>query len=100
MSETTERRVAVYRDYGPDRVGFFFGLTGWQLVVIVAAFLPVLAAINGQRWLLAGELTGIGVLIVALVTIPVRGRSATGWLNASLRFAVGKACLLYTSRCV
>lgn len=91
MSETTERRVAVYRDYGPDRVGFFFGLTGWQLVVIVAAFLPVLAAINGQRWLLAGELTGIGVLIVALVTIPVRGRSATGWLNASLRFAVGKA---------
>ena len=89
--ETNERRVAVYRDYGPDRVGFFFGLTGVQVVVIVAAFVPVLAAINGQRWLLAAELAGIGLLIVALVTVPVRGRSATGWLMASARFALGKA---------
>ena len=48
--------AAVYDDYGPDRVGFFFGLTGPRLAALTLAVIPVFVAANQQRWLLAAEL--------------------------------------------
>jgi len=83
--------AAVYDDYGPDRVGFFFGLTGTRLAVLTVAVIPVFVAANQQRWLLAEQLAGIAAVVTVLVVVPVRGRSATGWLLASLSFTVGKA---------
>lgn len=84
-------RAMVYADYGPDRVGLFFGLTGPRLAVLVVSVLPVFWAMNQQRWLLVAELAGVAAVVIVLVVVPIRGRSATGWLWASLRFAAGRA---------
>lgn len=83
--------AAVYDDYGPDRVGFFFGLTGPRLAALTLAVIPVFVAVNQQRWVLAAELAALAAVVTLLVVVPVRGRSATGWLFASLSFAVGRA---------
>ncbi|MHB1010385.1 MAG: SCO6880 family protein [Propionibacteriaceae bacterium] len=83
--------TAAYDDYGPDRVGFFFGLTGPRLAALTLAVIPVFVAVNQQRWALAGEWAAVAAVVTVLVVVPVRGRSATGWLLASLSFAVGKA---------
>ena len=83
--------VTVYSEYGKDRQGSFFGLTGPRLVLLVAAGLPVVWALSRQQWpLLAGA--GVGwVVLVVLVAVPIAGRPAVGWLAASLRFALGTA---------
>ncbi len=73
----------IYSDYSEDRVGWFFGLRGWQLAVVAGAALPVFGAIQAQRWQLAGELVVLWLVIVVLTVIRVRGRSAVGWLWAS-----------------
>ena len=83
--------AAVYDDYGPDRVGFFFGLTGPRLAALTLAVIPVFVAANQQRWLLAAQLAALAAVVTVLVVVPVRGRSATGWLLASLSFTAGKA---------
>jgi hypothetical protein len=81
--------MAVYTDYSKDRIGWFFGLTGAQLGILAVTVLPVFWALNAQRWPLAGTLLGVWSLLAVLVVVPVRGRSATGWLVASVAFAVG-----------
>lgn len=83
--------AVVYDDYGPDRVGFFFGLTGPRLALITTAVIPVFVAANQQRWALAGELAAVAAVVIGLVLVPVRGRSAVGWLLATLSFTVGAA---------
>lgn len=83
--------VTVYSEYGKDRQGFFFGLTGPRLVLLVAAVLPVVWALSRQQWpLFAASAIGWVVLVV-LVAVPIAGRPAVGWLAASLRFALGSA---------
>lgn len=81
--------AVVYGDYGRDREGMFFGLTGIQLTILVLAGLPVLWAVNGRLWGAAGIGVLVWLLVFALVVVPVRGRSATGWLLATLGFATG-----------
>lgn len=90
-TQAEARRAAVYGDYGPDRVGYFFGLTLPQAAICVAAVFPVFVAVNQQRWLLVAELAAVAVVVVVLVAVPIRGRSATGWLCATLRFTLGRA---------
>jgi len=85
------RRAAVYADYGPDRVGYFFGLSLPRAAVCVAVVFPMFVAINQQRWLFAGELAGLAAVVIALVTVPIRGRSATSWMWSYVRYAVGRA---------
>jgi hypothetical protein len=80
---------AVFNEYAKDRVGWFFGLTGPQLAVVVAAGLPVLGAFNTKQWTLLGGLSASWVLVFVLVVVPVRGRPATGWAWACVMFAVG-----------
>ena len=58
--------AAVYDDYGPDRVGFFFGLTGPRLGALTLAVIPVFVAANQQRWLLAAQLAGIAAVVTVL----------------------------------
>ena len=41
-----------YSDYAKDRSGWFFGLSGVQLSLVVLTGLPLLAALNSHRWLL------------------------------------------------
>lgn len=81
--------AAVYAEYGKDKVGFFLGLTGVQIGLLVAAATPALWAFNAHAWgLLAGFVALWGVALL-LVAVPVRGRSATGWLFAAVAYAAG-----------
>jgi hypothetical protein len=81
--------ATTYSDYNRDRIGWFFGLSGWQLLILVASSVPVFAAVQQGAWTTALMLAGGWVLVLLVTVVPVRGRSATGWFVASTRFAVG-----------
>ena len=80
----------IYRQYSRARLGWFpFGLTGWQAGVVAAATLPVFWSLKEQAWAPAGMFLLIGATVTAVTVVPVRGRSAIGWIAASAAFAVG-----------
>src|SRR5664279_5706732 len=72
--------VTGYSDYAKDRSGWFFGLSGAQLTLVLLTGVPELAALNSHRWLLALGWLPVWALLIALVTVPVRGWSAARWL--------------------
>lgn len=78
-----------YGDYAKDRSGWFFGLTGPQLVLIVVGGFPGLVALNSQAWLLVGLWLPVWGLLIVLVAVPVRGRPAARWLTDLTLFAWG-----------
>ena len=80
----------VYRDYQRDRVGWFFGLTGLQLGLLTAGSLPVFWAAHVGWWSGAFAALVGWVGLLALVVVPVRGRSAVGWATASLAHLVAR----------
>ena len=79
----------IYSDYARARIGWFFGLSGWQLATLAITAIPVVGAISARQWTLFLALAVAWVLLAVLVAVPVQGRSATGWLAASVLFAVG-----------
>jgi hypothetical protein len=78
-----------YSDYSRDRSGWFFGLSGPQLALVVLAGLPDLAALNSHAWLLFAVWLPVWGLLIVLVAVPVRGRSSAGWLLDLACFALG-----------
>ena len=83
--------VTAYADYSKDRIGWFFGLSVWQLAILVAAGLPMVVALRDQRWALLLWWVAGWALLLVLVAVPIAGRPATGWLAAVARFGFGKA---------
>ena len=81
--------ATTYSDYSRDRIGWFFGLSGWQLGTLAATSLPTFWAVQQQAWLSALMFVGGWGIVFVVTVAPVRGRSVTGWLAASLSFAVG-----------
>ena len=81
--------ATTYADYSRDKIGWFFGLSGGQLAILVAAIMPVFWSIKEAAWLSAGLLLTLWLLILGITVVPVRGRSATGWLTASVAYALG-----------
>ena len=79
----------IYDDYSRARIGFFFGLTGWQLTAVGLGVLPVLWATNRGDWTAAGAFLATWLALAAVVVTPIRGRSATGWLVAVTAHAAG-----------
>jgi hypothetical protein len=82
-------RAAEYADYARDRTGWFFGMSGPGLAVVLLAALPGLAAMNGGRWLALAVWLPVWVLLVATAAVPVRGRSVTGWALALVLHGLG-----------
>jgi hypothetical protein len=78
-----------YSDYAKDRSGWFFGLSGTQLALVVISGVPELAALNTRNWLLVIGWLPIWALLIALVAVPVRGWSATQWLLVLASHALG-----------
>jgi hypothetical protein len=78
-----------YGDYSRDRIGWFFGLTGPQLLLVVTAGLPALLALNQQAWLVFVLWLPVWALLALLIALPVKGRPAARWLADLLLFAVG-----------
>ncbi len=83
--------VSEYGDYTRDRVGWFFGMTGPQLAVVTISGLPLLLAVGVQAWLLALACAGGWAGVLALVLLPVRGRSATQWFGGLAAHTAGRA---------
>lgn len=80
--------MTTYTDYSRDRIGWFFGISGWQIGALAAGSLPVFWAVKQATWLTAVGLASAWVASAALVLVPVRGRPATGWLVAAFMHAV------------
>ena len=80
----------VYDEYSKARIGWFpFGLTGWQVGVVALSSLPMFWSLKEQQWATAAILL-LGCAAATVVTVvPVRGRSAIGWILASATFAAG-----------
>ena len=81
--------ATTYADYTRDRIGWFFGLTGARLTVLALATLPVFWAVSRGAWVSAVALSVIWVVLLLVTIVPVRGRSATGWMIAATGFAIG-----------
>src|SRR4051794_34180961 len=78
-----------YADYTRDRIGWFFGISGGQLIFLAIASLPMFWALSQGAWLSALLLAGIWAFVLLVTIVPVHGRSATGWLIASTTYAFG-----------
>lgn len=83
--------MTIYADYRRDRVGWFFGLAGWQVVVVALTLLPPVWALNQQRWLLLLACLAAGAVVVTLAVVPIRGRSFVGWMGAVTKSGAGGA---------
>ena len=81
--------ATIYSEYAKDRQGYFFGLTGSQLVILLAAGIPALWALNRQQWAGLGAAVAGWALVAVLVVVPIWGRSATGWMVAAAGFSFG-----------
>ena len=81
--------MTIYADYQRDRIGWFFGLSGGQLMFLALASLPAFWAISRGAWFSAFLFALVWLFLLGITVIPVRGRSATGWVFASRMYAVG-----------
>ncbi|MDN4175240.1 PrgI family protein [Nocardioides sp. SOB77] len=81
--------MSIYADYQRDRIGWFFGLSGGQLMFLALASLPAFWAISRGAWFSAFLFALVWLFLLGITVIPVRGRSATGWVFASSMYAVG-----------
>ncbi len=81
--------MTIYNEYSRAKVGWVLGLSGVQAATLVAAAFPTLIAISKSEWITAFTLALVFVLVALIVVVPVRGRSATGWLAATTAFAIG-----------
>ena len=74
-----------------DRQGWFFGLTGPQLILVITTAFPSWLAMAAGQWTALIGLIPAWLLAVALVCVPVRGWSAAQWIGVLVRHAVGTA---------
>jgi hypothetical protein len=74
-----------------DRQGWFFGLTGPQLILVITAAFPSWLAMAAGQWTALIGLIPAWLLAVALICAPVRGWSAAQWIGVLVRHAVGTA---------
>lgn len=80
----------VYNEYSKARIGWFpFGLTGWQASTVAISTMPIFWALKEQAWASAATFALICAVVTVVTIVPVRGRSAIGWIIASTAFAVG-----------
>lgn len=72
-----------------ERSGWVLGMTPLQAGVVLALTAPVLLAMASGRWAQALVLLGTNGAAIALVVVPVRGRSALVWLVDLVMYEVG-----------
>ena len=72
-----------------DRQGWFFGLTGPQVFLVLAAAFPCWLALAVGQWTALLGLVPLWLASVALICVPVRGWSAAQWVGVLARHAVG-----------
>ena len=76
-----------YGTWSKDRQGWFLGLGGGAWVTILLGGVPWLIAAGAHDWLLALGWTPAWAVLIVLVAVPVKGRSALRWaLDCLLRW--------------
>lgn len=92
--------MAVYSDYSKARPGWFLGLNGKQLLALALASAPVVWAGSEQQWSAAAVLAMVAAVVAVLTIVPVRGRSAAGWVWSGLMTTLGAVTgwSIFTSR--
>lgn len=78
--------MTVYNDYTPARIGFLWGLSLPQLIILAVSVLPLAGALGSGEWLRLVVLVPVWVGVVLLTVVPVKGRSAFGWAAATLLY--------------
>ncbi|MBU4188893.1 MAG: PrgI family protein [Actinobacteria bacterium] len=81
--------ATVYSEYSRDRQGHFFGVSGPRLIAVATFGIPPVWALSRQQWPLLLAFLGAWALVAVLALVPIAGRTATGWISASLAFAAG-----------
>ena len=74
-----------------DRQGWFFGLTGPQVFLVLGAAFPVWLAMSVGEWAALIALVPLWLLAVVLICVRVRGWSAAQWIGVLLRHLIGHA---------
>lgn len=74
-----------------ERAGWVLGMTPLQAIAVLGLGAPVLLSMSSGRWSEALLLLGTNGIGVALVVVPVRGRSALCWLADLVTFQLGVA---------
>lgn len=74
-----------------DRQGWFFGLTGPQVFLVVGAAIPAWLAMAVGQWKALLGLIPLWVVASALVCIPIRGWSAAQWIGVLTRFVFARS---------
>ena len=80
----------MYSDYSRARIGYFFGLTAWQLAVAAGGVVPVAWAVHQQAWRAAVAAAAAWAAAVVVTVTPVRGRSLPGWAGAAAAWTLGR----------
>jgi hypothetical protein len=79
----------VYSEYSRDRNGWFFGLTGAQLTLVILAGIPGLLAVSAGHWITLAAWLPVWALVTAGSVVPVRGFSAAQWCGVLAAYAWG-----------
>ncbi len=82
--------TVVYRDYARAKTGVVLGMSGWQLGIVVGAGLPILMAVQARAWGAMIVAVMAWLIVFGLTAVPVRGRSAVGWLAAVTATILGR----------
>lgn len=80
--------MSVYNEYVPAKRGWLLGMTIPQWMVMIVCLLAVAVAFSRQAWALLALLIVGWVMVGVLLLVPVRGRSAIGWVAAWTSHAV------------
>jgi hypothetical protein len=80
-----------YGSWSKDKQGWFLGIGGGAWAVIGLGGLPMLLAAGTSRWLLALGWAPVWAVLIVLVAVPVRGRSAMHWALGWVRRWAGTA---------
>jgi hypothetical protein len=78
-----------YEGWSRDRQGWFMGQTAGTWMTGAATGLPLLLGVGLHRWLFVLAWLPVWAAVIALLTVPVRGRSAACWTKDALIKTVG-----------
>lgn len=81
--------TTVYDNYQRERIGWFFGLGWGKFTGLMLGTLPTLFALSRLAWASMLIFASLWVVALLLLTVPVRGRSATRWARDATRTALG-----------
>ena len=78
-----------YGGWSRDRAGWLFGLSGGAWVALAATGVPLLLFVGAHAWFSAAMWLPVWAVLIVLLAVPVRGRSALQWSVDLTRRAVG-----------